>query len=114
LARALYEWWLPERSRGVLLAVRFFQHKQVIASAPTAVPESPVMRWLNRFNEHLECVAGAAASTRRQYGLIVARFLQTRFGDAEPEWSQLCVDDLSAFAQAETAWREGFGRKVPV
>jgi site-specific recombinase XerD len=71
------------------------------------------MRWLNRFDEHLERVAGAAASTRRQYELIAARFLHQRFGETEPEWSQICADDLSSFAQSEATRRKGFGRKVP-
>ena len=43
----------------------------------------------------------------------MARFLQQRFGAAEPEWSQVSADDLSSFAQSEVARRKGFGRKVP-
>src|SRR4051794_38141631 len=104
----------PERSRGVLLAVRFLEHKQVILpTPPMALPETPATQWLKRFDEHLDRVAGAAASTRRQYELIAARFLQERFGSAEPEWSRLCADDLSSFAQKEAARRKGFGRKMP-
>jgi hypothetical protein len=103
----------PERSRGVLLAVRFLEHKRVIVPSSPALPETPAMRWLNRFDEHLERVAGAAASTRRQYHLIAARFLQQRFGGTEPEWPQVCADDLSSFAQSEATRRKGFGRKVP-
>ena len=103
----------PERSRGVLLAVRFLEHKQLIFPRPTAPPETPAMRWLTRFEEHLERVSGAAASTRRQYQLTAARFLEQRFAGAEPEWTQLCADDLSSFAQGEAARRKGFGRKVP-
>lgn len=104
----------PERSRSVLLAVRFLEHKQVIfPTRPRALPETPATLWLHRFDDHLERVAGAAASTRRQYELIVARFLQERFGSGEPEWSRLCADDLTSFAQKEAARRKGFGRKVP-
>src|SRR5690349_15708348 len=77
------------RSRGLLLVLRFLEHKQLILPTPAALPETPVKRWLNRFDEHLERVIGAAGSTRRQYELVVSRFLQQRFGSAEPEWSQL-------------------------
>jgi hypothetical protein len=38
----------PERSRGVLLAVRFLEHKRVILPTPTAVPETPAMRCQHR------------------------------------------------------------------
>jgi site-specific recombinase XerD len=103
----------PERSRGVLLALRFLEQNRVILPKPATLPETPAMRWLNRFDEHLERVAGAAVSTPRQYEFIAARFLQQRFGDAEPEWSQVSADDLSSFAQSEAARRKGFGRKVP-
>ncbi len=103
----------PERSRGVLLAVQFLEHKRVIFPRPAALPETPAIRWLNRFGEHLEHVAGAAASTRRQYQFIAARFLQQRFGAGEPEWSQVCAEDFSSFAQSEATRRKGFGRKVP-
>ena len=105
----------PECGRGVLLVLRFLEHKQVIVPTPpaVAVPQTPAMRWLTRFDEHLERVAGAAASTRRQYELIAARFLQQRFGAIEPEWSQVSADDLSSFAQSEATRRKGFGRKVP-
>lgn len=103
----------PERSRGVLLALRFLEHKGLILPTSTTVPETPAMYWLNRFDEHLERVAGAAPNTRRQYELIAARFLQQRFDGAEPEWSQISADDLSSFTQREATGRKGFGRKVP-
>lgn len=103
----------PECRRGVLLALRFLEHQRVILPIPAALPETPARQWVSRFSEHLERIVGAAVSTRRQYERIAARFLQQRFGGAEPEWSQLCAEDLSSFAQSEAARRKGFGRKVP-
>ncbi len=103
----------PERSRGVLLALRFLEQKQVILPKPAALPERLPCGGSIVLTNISKRVAGAAVSTCRQYELIAARFLQQRFGDAEPEWSQVSGDDLSSFAQSEAVRRKGFGRKVP-
>ena len=103
----------PHRSRSVPLALRFLEQKQVIPRSAAKSPETPAARWAARFGEYLERVAGAAVSTRQRYQLTVERFLQGRFAGTEPDWSQLCADDLSAFAQREAARHKGFGRKVP-
>ncbi len=39
--------------------------------------------------------------------------INSRFGKAEPEWSTLTADDLTAFLKTAAAARRGFGRNVP-
>ena len=65
-SRSIAIHWIAQVGHGqsaaavLLVAVRFLEHKRVILPTPTAVPETPGMRWLNRFDEHLERVAGGS------------------------------------------------------
>jgi hypothetical protein len=61
----------------------------------------------------LQRVVGAVPSTREQYRPLLSRFLVSRFGSNEPDWSHLLADDLTLFVQTEAARAKGFGRKVP-
>jgi len=103
----------PHQSRTLPVVVKFLEHKQIVIPH-CALPETPAARWLASFRDHLGHVAGLAASTLQRYELTVERFLQERFADAEPDWSQLSAEDLSSFAKREAARRTGFGRKAPV
>jgi integrase/recombinase XerD len=103
----------PHHSRSLPVVVKFLEHKQILIPHCALTPETPAALWLARFYDHLGHVAGLAASTIRQYQLTVERFLQERFADAEPDWSQLSAEDLSSFIKREAARRTGFGRKTP-
>jgi integrase/recombinase XerD len=102
------------RSRGLHMAVNFLTGKGIVRTpVSSAPPVTPETLWLGRFSDYLERVVGTAPTTRRRYQTIITRFLQHRFGHAEPEWSQLTADDLSSFVQQEAKNRRGFGRQVP-
>ena len=73
----------------------------------------PIEQWLLRFDGYLQRVVGAAPSTRQRYRPLLSRFLVSRFGSNEPDWSNLLADDLTLFAQTEATRAKGFGRKVP-
>jgi integrase/recombinase XerD len=104
----------PNRSCGLRLAVEFLTQKGIVRLPANLAPSvTPVAIWLGRFSEYLERVVGIAPSTLQRYRTIVTRFLQNRFGTAEPCWSQLSADDLSSFVQQEASNRRGFGRHVP-
>ena len=111
VARYLQSGCSPQRNRGLSLAVQFLKYKGIVLPHACTSLETPISLWLAGFDRHLEHVVGAATSTRRQYH--VERFLHERFADIEPDWSQLCADDLSSFIQREASRRTGFGRKVP-
>jgi site-specific recombinase XerD len=113
LGRSAQRGW-PKRSRRLRLAVEFLTQKGIVhLPANPAPPVTPPAIWLGRFSQYLERVVGAAPSTRQRYRTIVARFLQNRFGQAEPDWTQLSADNLSSFVQQEASNRRGFGRHVP-
>lgn len=104
----------PHRVHGLHLAIRFLERTGIGKhSIATVASFTPVEEWLGRFDRHLERVVGAAKSTRQRYRPILLRFLGIRFGSAEPDWSLLSADDLTAFVQQEAAKAKGFGRKVP-
>jgi hypothetical protein len=101
VARYLQSGCCPQRNRGLSLAVQFLKYKGIVLPHACTSLETPISRWLACFDQHLDHVVGAATSTRRQYQLTVERFLHERFSDVEPDWSQLCADDLSSFVQRE-------------
>jgi site-specific recombinase XerD len=113
LGRSANRGW-PKRRCRLRLAVEFLTQKGIVRlPADPGLPVTPVTIWLDRFSEYLERVVGTALTTRQRYRTIVARFLQNRFGQTEPDWSQLSADDLSSFVQQEASNRRGFGRHVP-
>jgi integrase/recombinase XerD len=103
----------PHRTYGLNLAVQFLIQKGIAHACRGGSPVLPVGRWLLRFDDYLQRVVGAASSTRQRYRPLLSRFLVSRFGCNEPDWSHLSADDLMRFVQTEAARAKGFGRKVP-
>lgn len=92
---------------------RFLIQKGIAHPCTADEPVVPIGQWLIRFDNYLRRVVGAAPSTRQRYRPFLSRFLATRFGCNEPDWSHLAADDLTQFVQAEAAKAKGFGRRMP-
>lgn len=73
-----------------------------------------VGKWLADFDRYLESVAGNSPNTRSYYLLYARRFLESHFGSAEPIWSNVIAEHITAFVQAQSQKLHISARRQPV
>ena len=102
----------PTAAQGLPHLLRLLRQQDIIPppngrGSPTAIDQ-----WLRQYEQYLEHVLGAAASTRKSYRLIARRFLRACFGAASLNWEAIEAQTISDFVQQEASTRTGGGRKL--
>ena len=104
----------PADAGGLPNLVEILRRNQVLPPVePTLATSTESDQWINRFDQHLERVVGAAPTTRDIYRRIVRRLVEECFGDGPLNWETINAENISQFVAKEAAQRRGFGRKVP-
>ena len=104
----------PADAGGLPNLVEILRRNQVLPPVESTLATSTESdQWINRFDQHLERVVGAAPTTRDTYRRIVRRLVKECFGDGPLNWETINAENISQFVAKEAAQRRGFGRKVP-
>lgn len=76
-------------------------------------PATPASQWLSGFGEYLLNVQGLTPGTRRDYCVVVSRFLDGFCGRAAPDWPSLRGEHLTRFVCREASRLKRHARGTP-
>jgi site-specific recombinase XerD len=102
----------PRVAQGLPHLIWLLRQQDIIPPPNHRPFTTAIDQWLRQYEQYLEQVLGAAASTRKSYLLIARRLLRAYFGTAPLDWQVLQAQTLSDFVQQEAATRIGGGRKL--
>ena len=102
----------PKEAQGLPHLIRLLRQHDIIPPPNGHCSPTAIDQWLRQYEQYLEHVLGAAASTRKSYLRIARQFLRACFGEAPLNWEAIEARTISAFVQQEASTRTGGGRKL--
>jgi integrase/recombinase XerD len=102
----------PRVAQGLPHLIWLLRQQDIIPPPNHRPFTTAIDQWLRQYEQYLDQVLGAAASTRKSYLLIARRLLRAYFGTALLDWQVLQAQTISDFVQQEAAMRTGGGRKL--
>ena len=104
----------PHNARGLPRLIDLLRRQGLAPASAEAAPTcSGTERWLMAFDQHLEQVAGVAASTRKNYLGLARGLLRAIFGESDPDFTKMQAEHIAAFVQARAEKRAPTCRKDP-
>lgn len=104
---------LPKGAEGLSHLLKLWRQKKRLPEPIDESPRTEADQWLLRYEQYLDQVCGAVASTRHKYLRMARRFLVACFGIGGSNWQALQAHQIADFIQQETATKHGGGRKLP-
>jgi len=102
----------PKEAQGLPHLLRLLRQQDLIPPPTSRCSPTALDQWLRQYEQYLEHVLGAAASTRKSYLRIARQFLRACFGGAPLNWEAIEARTISTFVQQEASTRTGGGRKL--
>jgi len=97
---------LPKASEGLSHLLKLWRQQERLPEPRENSPSTEADQWRLRYEQYLDQVCGAAASTRSHYLRMVRRFLATCFGPGPVAWRSLQASQISAFVQHEASTKQ--------
>ncbi len=106
----------PHNARGLSGLIELLRRQGVVpahAEAPPPPSCTSAGHWLQVFDQHLEHVAGAAASRRKNCLGFARGLLRAIFDDGDVDFTQIQAEHVAAFVQTRAEKRGPTSRKDP-
>jgi site-specific recombinase XerD len=104
---------LPTGAEGLSHLLTLWRQQKRLPESSDDASRTEAGQWLRRYEQYLDRVCGAAASTRYHYLRIARRLLTACFGTGHLAWASLQAQQIADFVQQEVANKSGGGRKLP-
>jgi integrase/recombinase XerD len=102
----------PTAAQGLPHLLRLLRQHDIIPPPNGRCSPTAIDQWLRLYEQSLDHVLGAAASTRKSSRLIARRCLRACFGGGPLHWKAIEAQAISDFVQQEASTRTGGGRKL--
>jgi len=93
---------LPHAALGLRHLLKILRHRGAVKT-PADVVLTLIDEWLERFDRHLDHVAGCEFKSRGNYLRYARRLLYELFADAEVDWLKLSATVVTSFVRREAA-----------